>query len=87
MPVNLKPIGMSRDDFDRLPPLIHRKTFLFATGINEAALYNMVERGEIRQCLIGLGTRHMYYKADAARICGYARAEYQGNKVVKLEVV
>jgi hypothetical protein len=29
----------------------------------------------------------MYYKADAARICGYTRAEYQPGKVVKLELV
>jgi hypothetical protein len=87
MPKNLKPVGMSREDFDRLPPLITRKTFLFATGISVEALYDMVERGELKRCLIGLGTRGMYYKADAARICGYTRAEYQPGKVVKLELV
>ena len=64
-----KPVGMSREDFERLPPIINRKTFLYATGLDEDTFYIFVEQGKIRSLPVGrTGTRNSYYKADAAAL-------------------
>lgn len=67
-----KPIGMSREDFDKLPPIINRKVFLFATGLDEKTFYIFVEQGNIRKLPKGrTKTQNSYYKEDAAILAGY----------------
>lgn len=76
-----KPIGMSRQDVDRLPPLVTLKVFLFATGLDKNLIKPMVDDGDIKRLPVGPSrTRHRYYKADIMRICGYIRTEVKhGN--------
>jgi len=75
-----KPVGMSREDFDRLPPIISRKVFMFATGLDEDAFYIFVEQGKIRRLPVGrTGTRNSYYKSDAATLAGYTKENKNGN--------
>ncbi len=64
---------MTREQFDALPPLIHRKVFLRATGLNHNQLPILVKDGTVRRLVIGAGRCGMYYKEDAARLCGYIR--------------
>lgn len=73
------PIGMSRADFDKLPPIISRKVFLFATGLNTQKFYLFVSAKLIRKLPVGkTGKLANYYKADAAKIAGYDKKE-NGN--------
>jgi hypothetical protein len=73
-----KRVGMSREDFDRLPPLISRKEFLFCTGLEKDDFYIMVETKRIRRLPVGRsGKIGRYYKHDAGVIAGY----YTNNEV------
>lgn len=75
-----KPVGLSREDFDRLPPLITRKVFMSCTGLNERNFYIMVELGRIRKLSVGrTGRYHQYYKADAGVIAGYIKTEVKNG--------
>jgi hypothetical protein len=67
---------MTRDQFDTLPPLIHRKVFLDATGLNKNTFHLLVNEGTIRKLPIGSRKSHMYYKEDAARLCGYIKTAF-----------
>jgi hypothetical protein len=67
-----KPIGMPREDFEKLPPIISRKVFLFATGLNECDFYILVSEGRIRRLPVGRSkTRGRYFKADAAMLINF----------------
>lgn len=70
------PTGISREDFDKLPPIISRKVFLLATGLDHKAFRQMALDGDIARLPVGKSkTKGNYYKADAARIAGYVRVE------------
>jgi len=78
--LNEKPVGMSREDALKLPPLIHRKVWLSVTGIPVHAFRLMVEDGDIRTLVVGrTKSRCMYYRDDALRIAGYKLEVKNGN--------
>ena len=71
-----KPIGMSREDFEKLPPIISRKTFLIATGLDEQDFYILRSEGRIRPFPVGRSkTKNKYYKIDAAIIARYVEVK------------
>jgi hypothetical protein len=71
-----KPIGMSREDAFRLPPLIQRKVWLSVTGIPNHAFRAMVDDGDINYLYVGKKkARRMFYRDEALRIAGYIRVE------------
>jgi hypothetical protein len=73
--------GMPKEAFDNLPPIITRKEFLYATGLDEDDFYILVGEGRIQRLPVGrTKTRARYYKADAAALAGYIKVEIKhGN--------
>lgn len=67
-----KPVGTSREDFDKFPPIITRKVFMACTGISKKQFYILVEQKRIRRLPVGRsGKQGRYYKADAAILNHY----------------
>jgi len=75
-----KPVGMSREDALKLPPLIHRKVFIAASGLSEWTFDAMANDGDIKSLVVGrTGKRRMYYRDDLFRIIGYVKVEVKQN--------
>lgn len=73
-------VGMSREEFDKLPPIITRKTFLYATGLDYRALYILVEMGRVRRLFVGRKQKlARYYRDDAAVLAGYVKEKQNGH--------
>ena len=72
-----KPIGLSREDVEKAPPLVSRKFFLCATGLDKDTFHGLVSTGGIKR--LSLGRYGKYYKADIMRICGYIRIEVKNG--------
>jgi hypothetical protein len=67
----LRPFNCTQNDFDKLPGLVSRSTFLYWSGLSDEELTRETKAGHIQVYKAREKGKALYFKRDIARLSGF----------------